>query len=63
MGNKTTNIYKRNPILNGYRIEFELENVLQSGYHNSPLGYDNVYWFVNELIKLENKMAFDFKKN
>ena len=63
VGNKTTKIYKQNPVLNGYRIESELENVLQSGYHKSPLGYDNVDWFVDEVKKLENKMAFYFKKN
>ena len=62
MGNKTTNIYKQNPVLNSYRIESELEDVLQSGYHKSPLVYDNVDWFVDEVIKLENKMAFYFKK-
>ena len=31
MGNKTTNIYEQNPILNGYCIESDLEDVLQSG--------------------------------
>ena len=61
IGNKTTNIYKQNPVLNGYDIESELEDVLTSGYHNSPLGYDNVDWFVNEVLKFENKMAFCFK--
>ena len=39
-----------------------MENVLQSGYYKSPLGYNNVDWFVNEVIKLENRMAFSFKK-
>ena len=62
IGNKTTNNYKQIPILNGYRIESELEDVLQSDYYKSPLGYDNVDWFVNEVIKLENKMTFYFKK-
>ena len=61
IGNKTTNIYKQNPILNGYHIESELEDVLKSGYHKSPLGYNNVDWFVDEVIQLENKMAFYFK--
>ena len=28
IGNKTTNIYKQNPVLNGYRIVSELEDVL-----------------------------------
>ena len=61
IGNKTTNIYKQNPVLNGYHIVSELEDVLKSEYYKSPLGYDNVDWFVNEVIKLENKMAFYFK--
>ena len=61
VGNKTTDIYKQNPVLNGYRIVSELEDVLKNGYHKSPVGYHNVDWFVNEVIKLENKMAFFFK--
>ena len=48
-------------MLNGYRIESELEDVLKSGYYESPLGYDNVDWFVDEVIKVENKMTFYFK--
>ena len=43
--------------------ESELDDVLKSGYHKSPLGYHNVDWFVNEVIKLENKMVFYFKNN
>ena len=61
IGNKTTNVYKQNPVLNGYHIVSELEDVLKSNYYKSPLGYDNVDWFVDEVIKLENKMAFYFK--
>ena len=61
IGNKTTNIYKQNPVLNGYHIVSELEDVLKSDYYKSPLGYDNVDWFVDEVIKIENKMAFYFK--
>ena len=38
-----------------------MEDVLRSGYYESPLGYDNVDWFVKKVIKLENKMAFYFK--
>ena len=63
IGNKTTNIYKQKPTLNGYYIISELEDVLKSGYFESPLGYDNVDWFVKEVIKLEKKMAFYFKEN
>ena len=61
IGNKTTNIYKQNPVLNGYYIISELEDVLKNGYYESPSGYDNVDWFVKEVINLENKMAFYFK--
>ena len=60
IGNKTCKIYKQNPVLNGYHIESELEDVLKSGYHKSPLGYDNVDWFVNDVKKSENKMACYF---
>ena len=61
IGNKTTNIYKQKPVLNGYRIISELEDVLESGYYEFPLGDDNVDWFVKEVMKLENKMPFYFK--
>ena len=61
IGNKTTNIYKQNPVLNGYPIVSELEDVLKSDYYKSPLGYNNVDWFVDEVKILENKMAFYFK--
>ena len=60
-GNKTTNIYKQNPVVNGYYLISELEDVLKSGYYESPLGYKNVDWFVKEVIKLENNMGFFFK--
>ena len=61
VGNKTTNIYKQNPVLNGFYIISELNDVLESGYYESLLGYDSVDWFVKEVITLENKMVFDFK--
>ena len=61
VGNKTTNIYKQNPVLNGFYIISELNDVLESGYYESPLGYDNVDWLIKEVIKIENKMAFYFK--
>ena len=60
ISNKTINIYKQNPVLNGYHIVSELEDVLKSDYYKS-LGYDNVDWFIDEIIKLENKMTFNFK--
>ena len=61
IGNKTIDIYKQNPVLNGYHIISELEDVLKRDYYKSLLGYNNVDWFVNEVMKLENKMAFYFK--
>ena len=61
IGNKTTDIYKQNPVLNGYHIVSEIEDVLKSDYYKSPLGYNNVDWFVDEVIKSENKMAFYFR--
>ena len=61
VGNKTNNIYKQIPLLNGYYIISELEHVLESGYYEPPLGYNNVDWFVNQIIKLENEMVFNFK--
>ena len=32
LGNKTTNIYRQNPVFSGYRIVSELDNVLKNGY-------------------------------
>ena len=47
-------------MLNGYRVESELNDVLQSGYYESPLGYDNVDWFINEVIRIKNNMTVCF---
>ena len=38
-----------------------MEDVLQSSYYKSPLGYKNVDWFVDDAKRLQNKMAFYFK--
>ena len=38
-----------------------MEDVSESGYYESPSGYNIVDWYVYEIIKLENKMAFYFK--
>ena len=38
-----------------------MEDVLESGYYESHLGYNNVDWYVNEVIKLESKMNFWFR--
>ena len=60
-GKKTTNIYKQNPVPNGYHTIPELEEVLKSCYYESGLGYDNTDRFVDEVIKLQNKMSFYFE--
>ena len=61
IGNKTTNIFKQNPVLNGYHIISEIEGVSKSGHYRSSLGYENVEWLLKEVMKVENKMSFFFK--
>ena len=39
----------------------KLDDVSESFYYESPLGYNKVDWNVNEVIKLENKLACFFK--
>ena len=39
----------------------ELDKVLKSGYYESPLGFDKVDWLANEVIKIENTIAFCFR--
>ena len=60
-GNKKPSFFKQNPVFNGEHMISELDDVLKSGSYESPLGYDNVDWYVNEVIKLDEKMAFHFK--
>ena len=38
-----------------------MKDVLKSEYYKSPLRYNNVDLFMDEVIKSENKMAFYFK--
>ena len=40
-----------------------MDDDIKRGYYESPLVYDNVDWFVYEVKKLENKMAFYFKNS
>ena len=61
IGDKTTNIYKQEPVCNGYYIKSELNQILKNDYYKSPLGHENVDWFVDEIIKLETKMNFGLK--
>ena len=38
-----------------------MEDVLKNGYYASPLGYDIVDRFVDEVLKIADKMSFYFK--
>ena len=38
-----------------------MDDVSESCYYKSALGYVIVAWFVDEVVKLENKMSFYFK--
>ena len=38
-----------------------MEEVLESSYYKPFLGYNNVDWFTDEVIKLENEMTFYFE--
>ena len=42
-------------------MESEFNNILKIGYYESPIGYDNVIWFVNEVEKFAIKMNLYFK--
>ena len=42
VGNKTTNVWKQNPVQNGYHIESEMNDISKSGYYKSPSGCNNV---------------------
>ena len=53
IGNKTTNFLKQKPVCNGYYLVSDLNDVLPSGYYDSPSGYENIDWFVDEVIKLK----------
>ena len=50
------------PTCNGYNVVSELDNVLKIDGYESPLGYDNVDWFVDEILTLENKVSFYLKE-
>ena len=38
-----------------------MEGVLKGGIYKSPVGYDNVKWFVKEVEELEKNMTLYFK--
>ena len=61
VGKKTTKNYRQNPVCNGFYIVSALNDVLKSGYYSSILDYDIEDWFVNEIIKIENKIVFYFE--
>ena len=38
-----------------------MDDIFKSGYYESRLGYNTIDWFVDEVRKTENKIAFCFK--
>ena len=48
-------------LCNRYFIVTDLDDVFKSCYYEYPLASDYVDWFVNEVVRLENKMSFCFK--
>ena len=60
IGNKTTDIYEQNAACNGFYIVSEISDTSQSAYYESNQEYDNTDWFVEEILKLENKMTICF---
>ena len=61
LSKKTVNFCKQNLLCKGYYKVSKLDVFLQIGYFESPVDYNTVDWFVNEILKLENRMAFCFK--
>ena len=46
---------------NGFKLLYEREDVLESGFYKSPLGYENVDWFVEEVKESQNEMKLYFQ--
>ena len=61
IGNKANKVYKQKPVCNVYCIVSELSDVLRSGFYESNRDYDILEWFADEVIRLENKLVFNFK--
>ena len=61
MGNKTTEIYGQSPACIGYYLVSKLNDIRQSVSYKSARGDDNVGWFVDELLKTENKRFSNLK--
>ena len=38
-----------------------MDDLLENVYYKYPLGCNNLDWFVNEVIKLENETTIHFK--
>ena len=58
---KATTIYKQTPVCKCFYVVSELNNILKDGYYEFPLGFDNIEWFVDEIMKTELKKIFLFK--
>ena len=58
LANEATNFSKQNPVQNGHYIVTERNDVLPSGFHESPLGNNNIDWLVDEVLKKGNERTF-----
>ena len=55
IGIKTAKVFEKNAVCNCYYKMSELSLVLQSGYCESPLGYNKVDWIADEVKIIEKK--------
>ena len=60
IGNRTTIFYKQNPVLSGSNIISDLDDVSERSFWKFPLDYNNVDWFVNEVMKIRKYYGFLF---
>ena len=51
ISNKTFNSYEQNPVPKCYYMVSELDDILKSGNYEHSLGYNDVDWYVYEVIK------------
>ena len=56
---KTINFYEKNPVCIDYYVVSEINDVLQSCYQSSLLGYDYLFWFVDELISIKKLSSLE----
>ena len=53
---ETAKNYKQNQVCNRYYKISELNDIFKSDDNTFNLDYENVYWFVDEVVNLENNL-------